>query len=105
MTSGRENLGETRMSLGDIVRQRRRELSLTQDEVAERIGISKPYLSNIETGRAKNPPSDKVVRGLELALNFKPGQLQALADMAWTPLEVRKHQEDMEAELERLRSI
>ena len=92
------------MSLGEIIRQRRGELGLTQDDVAGRVGISKPYLSNIETARAKNPPSDKVVRGLEKALGFAGGQLQALADQAWTPLDVRRQQEDMAAELEQLRS-
>lgn len=92
------------MSLGEIIRQRRSELGLTQDEVRQRVGISKPYLSNIETGRAENPPSDKVVRDLERALGFENGQLQALADLAWTPLAVRQKQDDMAAELERLRS-
>ncbi len=36
---------------------------LTLDVLAEKTGISKPYLSNIETGRAPGPPSEeKLVR-------------------------------------------
>jgi transcriptional regulator with XRE-family HTH domain len=33
------------------LRQWRKHRSLTQDQLAERIGISKPYLSQIETGK------------------------------------------------------
>ena len=52
------------MSLGDVIRRRRKEKHMTQDQVCAKVGISKPYLSNIETGRAKNPPTDGVIRGL-----------------------------------------
>ena len=56
------------MGLGAIVRQQRERLGMTQDVLAAKAGISKPYLSNIETGRAKNPPSDTKVVALEVAL-------------------------------------
>ncbi len=46
------------MSLGQIIRKKREELNLTLDEVSGSIGFSKPYLSTIETGRVKHPPSD-----------------------------------------------
>ena len=35
---------------------RRRELGLTQEAVAERIGIGRAYYSHIETGRQPDPP-------------------------------------------------
>jgi SOS-response transcriptional repressor LexA len=93
------------MSLGGIIRQRRKDLNLTQDEVAARAGISKPYLSNIETGRVKNPPSDEVLRELERTLQFKSRDLRHLAHVERTPTDVR-HEHDAElAELEKLRVI
>ena len=78
------------MSVGSILRQRRRELRLTQDQVAQGAGISKPYLSNIETGKAKNPPSDAVLAALEGVLRFEDRQLRRLAHLAKTPSDIRQ---------------
>jgi SOS-response transcriptional repressor LexA len=93
------------MSLGKIIRHRREELGLTQDQVALRSGISKPYLSNIETGRAKNPPTDAVLERLERALDLEPMQLMHAADLARTPPYVLNEFEMRGAELEKLRSV
>ena len=93
------------MSLGSIVRSRRRELGVTQGLVADRVGISKPYLSNIETGKAKNPPSDGVLRSLERALSFRPGELVLIGHLAKTPTDIRERYETLEAEASRLRGI
>ena len=87
------------MSLSEIVRKRRGELGLTQDQVAARAGISKPYLSNIETDRTKNPPTDKVLVALERVLEFERGQLTRLAHLARTPADVRQEHEMLEADV------
>lgn len=93
------------MALGELIRQRRQELGLTQDVLAVRIGISKPYLSNIETGRAKNPPVDSILMGLENELNFERGELLKLAHLARTPVDVRQEHEFLEAEVQKLRGV
>ena len=93
------------MSLGQIVRQRREELGLTQDRLVARVGISKPYLSNIETGRAKNPPADRVLDALEKALDLPGGQLSRLAHLARTPADIRKEHELLEAKVRKLRAV
>jgi len=93
------------MSLGGIIRQRREELSMTQDQVATRVGISKPYLSNIETDKVKNPPTDGVLYGLERALEFEHGDLARLAHLARTPVDVREEHEMLEAQVQKLRSV
>jgi len=93
------------MSLGSIVRGRREELGMTQEVVAAQVGISKPYLSNIETGKAKNPPSDGILRSLERALSFRPGELVRIAHLARTPTDVRERYERFRAELDRLRAV
>jgi phage repressor protein C with HTH and peptisase S24 domain len=90
------------MSLGSIIRTRRRELGYTQDQVAERAGISKPYLSNIETGKARNPPTDGVLESLEVALAFERGQLTRLAHLARTPADVREEHHQLEQRLQKL---
>jgi len=93
------------MSLGEIIRQRRKELGLTQDQVSARADITKPYLSGIETGRVKNPPSDGVIARLERALSFPAGELRKLAHLARTPPDVRDEHEQLAAEVEKLRSL
>jgi phage repressor protein C with HTH and peptisase S24 domain len=93
------------MSLGDVLRRRRKEKRMTQDQVCAKVGISKPYLSNIETGRAKNPPTDGVIRRLEKALGFKTNELMRLAHRAITPNDVQKDLEILEAERDKLRNI
>ena len=75
--------------LGTKLRRQRRRLGLTLDELAGRTGISKPYLSLIETGRVPNPPSDEKLRRLEQTLGFTPGELITQAHLQRTPRDVR----------------
>src|SRR5215212_1662556 len=75
--------------LGPKLRRQRRRLGLTLDELAGRTGISKPYLSLIETGRVPNPPSDEKLRRLEQTLGFTTGELLTQAHLQRTPRDVR----------------
>jgi len=93
------------MSLGDVIRQRRTDRDLTQDQVATKVNISKPYLSNIETGRATKPPSDRIVRGLERTLGFAKGDLTDLAELMRTPPKVRQRVELLEGEVTKLHAL
>ncbi len=93
------------MNLGEIIRQRRMELGITQDHVSSQAGISKPYLSNIETGRAKNPPTDGILESLSEVLQFDPAELLRLAHLARTPPDVRQEHEMLSAELAKLRGV
>jgi repressor LexA len=76
-------------ALGPKLRRQRRRLGLTLDELAGRTGISKPYLSLIETGRVPNPPSDEKLRRLEQSLGFISGELISQAHLQRTPRDVR----------------
>src|SRR3954471_1034552 len=75
--------------LGPKLRRQRRRLGFTLDELAGRTGISKPYLSLIETGRVANPPSDEKLRRLEQTLGFTAGELVSQAHLQRTPRDVR----------------
>lgn len=86
------------MSFGKILREKRKELGLTLDEVADYTGFSKPYLSTIETGKVNNPPSAALVEGLEKILKFKKGYLQEIAHMERIPAKIRRDFEAIEAE-------
>jgi len=65
------------MDFGDRVRQQRRSQKLSQQELADRVGISRNYLSQIERGVATNL-SWQVHDRLCAALNLQAPQPQAL---------------------------
>ncbi len=91
------------MSLGQIIRSKREQLNLTLDEVSNKVGFSKPYLSTIETGKVKNPPSDELLTRLERVLKFESGLLLHIAHMERMPSDVRGIYESREAENQKLR--
>jgi transcriptional regulator with XRE-family HTH domain len=84
--------------LGPMLRQRRTALGLTLTAAAETAGITKGYLSMIETGKVAHPPARPVLLALEHALRLAPGTLLAAADRHNTPPTVRQ-------ELRRLRLL
>jgi transcriptional regulator with XRE-family HTH domain len=93
------------MSLGQILRQKREELGYTLDEVSNRIGFSKPYLSTIETGKVKNPPSDEVLTKLEKTLGFKTGTLLYLGHVEGLPSDIRQEWEAVHSENQKWREV
>lgn len=93
------------MSLGQIIRKKREQLNLTLDEVSNRIGFSKPYLSTIETSKVKNPPSDELLTRLEKILEFEPGLLLHIAHLEGIPADVRQEYESAEAEKQKWRQV
>ncbi len=93
------------MALGRIIRDRREHLHLTLDEVAGATGFSKPYLSTVETGKVKNPPSDRLLKCLEQVLQLEAGTLQHIANMERMPLDLRREYEAIDAENRRYKQI
>jgi SOS-response transcriptional repressor LexA len=93
------------MSLGQIIRKKREQLNLTLDEVSSRVGFSKPYLSTIETGKVKNPPSDELLTRLEKTLEFESGQLLHIAHIEGLPSDIRQEYESAGAENEKFRQF
>jgi phage repressor protein C with HTH and peptisase S24 domain len=81
------------------------ELNLTLDYVSSRAGFSKPYLSTIETGKVKNPPSDELLRKLEEILQFETGILLKIAHFERLPADVRQQYESAEAQNIKLRKM
>jgi transcriptional regulator with XRE-family HTH domain len=65
-------------SLGQTISERRRRLNLTQDELAERSGVNRAFISNIERG-SRNP-SIGAVASLAQALGMRPSKLLALSE-------------------------
>lgn len=84
------------LSVGELLLRRRIELDLTQDQIAERAGIAKSYVSQIENRVRKGPPSEEVVRRLERALELEPGVLVSAARWEATPASVKRLVQRME---------
>lgn len=66
------------MTLPDIMRIRRRELGLTLEEVAQRVGVNRATVQRWETGAIKNLGRDKIA-ALAAALQVSPEYL-----LGWT---------------------
>lgn len=71
-------MSKTSDLFGRLIRERRRENDLTQEEVANRIGTSTPYVGHLESG--KRHPSDEVLSRLADALGLDRRELFFLAN-------------------------
>jgi phage repressor protein C with HTH and peptisase S24 domain len=80
-------------------------MNLTLDDVSSRVGFSKPYLSTIETGKVKNPPSDELLTKLEKVLEFERGLLLHIAHMEKLPSDIRQQYESAESENQKWREF
>lgn len=85
----RKIVAETLAEFGAVIRKARQECKLTLDDVAAATGISKPYLSNIETARTAGPASDGKLGLLEGVLGFGAGELVEAGHWLRTPASVR----------------
>jgi len=65
-------------SFGQVIRERRRQLDLTQEEVAHRIKTSTPYVGHLES--SKRHPSDKILTRLAEVLGLDRRELFFLAN-------------------------
>jgi SOS-response transcriptional repressor LexA len=74
----------------------RQERGLTLTALAERVGIAKSYLSEIETGH-KKPPSEETLGLLEVALGMEAGSLTRVARWQQTPVRVQEEMLDLAA--------
>jgi transcriptional regulator with XRE-family HTH domain len=77
--------GET---FGHRIQRLRRELSLTQRQVAEELGLDFTYLSKLENDRGE-PPGEETVRNLAAILKTDEEELLALAGKVPTELRAR----------------
>ncbi len=66
------------MTFGQRIRTLRKDLGLSQRELAQRVGIDFTYLSKIENDRSE-PPSEAVIKRLALELSADPDDLIVLA--------------------------
>ena len=87
---------ETMRSVGERIRTRRRQMSMTLERLATLAECTKGYLSQIENNRRDNPPSETLLARLECALMLAPGSLVNLARWASAPGSIRSTVSDLQ---------
>lgn len=73
------------IEFGQNIRRLRQQKGMTQDQLAAATEISKPYISNIETGRTVGPPTHAKLQKLETALGLPENDLCRQADWLKVP--------------------
>ncbi len=68
----------SKVKFGQLIRERRRQSDLTQEQVARQVGTSTPYVGHLEAG--KRHPSDEIVARLADALALDRRELFLLAN-------------------------
>lgn len=66
-------MGRLQLQFGKRVRQIRRQRDMTQEQLAEAVGVSAEFISNVERG--VNAPSFDTLEKLAEALNVAPVEL------------------------------
>lgn len=66
-------MGKLQLQFGKRVRQIRRQRDMTQEQLAEAVGVSAEFISNVERG--VNAPSFDTLEKLAEALNVAPVEL------------------------------
>ncbi len=68
-----ETIARTPVQLGNSIRERRRELGLTQEQLAEKVGVRQRTISDVESaGAARIDTLLRMLGALELELLVRP---------------------------------
>lgn len=73
------------MEIKDILKSRRVELRLTQDDIANKIGVSKATVSRWESGNISNMRRDRIAKLAEI-LQISPAVIIGIKDTNVTPV-------------------
>lgn len=77
------------MTVGERIKQRRKELGLTVDEVAERLGKNRATVYRYESNEIENLPTP-ILEPLAKVLNTTPEYLMGWKDKESTPIETNR---------------
>jgi len=77
------------LNFARALRSHREKAGLKQSELAEKVGVTGPYISLLESGK-RPPPADEVTLRIERALEIPPKTLLRLAQIVRTPEDIRR---------------
>jgi transcriptional regulator with XRE-family HTH domain len=90
---------EAKLTFGQEVRRRRRERNLSQEALAEKVGVTREAISQIERGKTQRPENELLDK-LGAALDLSRVQIAYLLGEGPPPSEI-----DLAIELERIASL
>lgn len=77
-----ETIARTPLQLGNSIRERRRKLGLTQERLAERVGVRQRTISDIESaGTARVDTLLRTLGALDLELIVRPRTKSSASDI------------------------
>ncbi len=82
------------MTLGEYIKELRRQRHLTQRQLAEKVGVDFSYLSKIENNRLEHTPSIKTLQDLARILEVDELELMELANKVPPVLEAIARDKD-----------
>lgn len=91
------------MKIGTIIRQLRKELQLSQEELAFQIGTDAANLSRIENN--KQNPAPEMLEKLATALGFPLSQIYLMAEQSLTPYQAKTNAREEKLRRQRLTSL
>lgn len=84
--------------VGQQIRARRREIGMTVQSLADAVGCSRSYLSQIENGRRESPPSESLLRTIERTLRMEPETLVRIRRWESSPEELKREMQDLKTD-------
>ena len=72
----KEAVAAYRKNTGLAIKQRRKELGMTQEDLSEKTGIPQSHLSKLESGL--HSPTNETIERIAKALNTQPSQLDLM---------------------------
>lgn len=69
------------MNYKKFLKRKREEVGLSTRGLANKVGVTGSYISMIETGKSKNPPSEKILKKLSEALHMEPSEEKMFFDL------------------------
>ena len=77
-----ETIARTPLQLGNSIRERRRKLGLTQEQLAEKVGVRQRTISDVEsTGAARIDTLLRMLGALDLELLVRPRTKSSASDI------------------------
>ena len=90
--------------LGRLLKQKRKELKVTQRDLAARVGVDFTYISKIENDRLEHTPSESTLVKIANELGLNPSELVLLAKKVPEAIRATVFADDLAAGLLRVMS-
>lgn len=85
------------MNYNKFLKKKREEVGLSTRGLANKIGVTGSYISMIETGKSKNPPSEKILKKLSEALHMTSSEEEKFFELVDEEILPKRIKDKLEA--------